>query len=168
MCLNLSPHKLRLTLFVPYLYLLYVTSTTLCKNIFLQWCPLSYLPEKTSFELKVELIPNLHTSLLRNSQNCWLKPACILANISNDISPLTVRMHYNPISNQLRVMGSLSPSNQGVRIQNHCRKARVHLHLYITADRRRHNVTWYECHAFRAAPFLLNTQRNVSKHSLNI
>lgn len=146
----------------------YLTSTTLWKNIFLQKCPLSFFPEKTSSGLAAELIPNLRTSLLRNSQNCWLKPACILANISNDISPLTVRMLYNPISNQLRVMGSLSPSNQSTQIQNHCRTASVHLHLYITADRRRHNVAWYECHAFRAAPFLLNMQRNVSKHGLNI
>lgn len=172
-CRNLSPHTLRFSSFVPYLYRLCVTSTIwlLSPGDKISSCKDGSRPtfqKRTSSGLSVDLIPDLHTSPLGYSQNCWLKPACILTNISNDISPLTVRMRYNPISNQPRVMGSLPQSNRRVWIQNPFCKVRIHLHLNIAADRGKQNIAWYECHAYRTALFPLNMQRKVSKHGLNI
>lgn len=96
-----------------------------------------------------------HLYTWEQAQNCWLKPACILTNISNSFSPPTVRMRYNPISNLLRVIGSLSQSHRRAWIQNPFCKVSIHLRLYITADRKKQNIAGYECHAHTAAFILM-------------
>lgn len=149
---NLGPHTLRLHAFVPYLFPLNVTRTTWLLS------PTDKIPSSKdgscpTFQKRVNTW-STHPSTWEQAQNCGLKPACILTNISNSFPPPTVRMHYNPISNRVRVMGSLHPSHQRVWIQHPFCKVSIHFHLYITADRRKQNIGWYECHASPVALFL--------------
>lgn len=116
---------------IPYLYLL--CDIYPLAKLFLQRWQVSNSSRKAQQLKLLVLIPDRHTFPPRNSQNRCLKPACILTDISNDISAQPVRMHYNPITNQLGAMGSLSWSYQGEWIPNPFCKVSVHLHLYISA-----------------------------------